>query len=230
MSLSVQLENYPLIFITDRHRSRGRTNLEVVRKALEGGCRWIMFREPDLSDNEFYNECLRIRELCEPVGAGLIVNDRLDVAAMVRAHGVHLGKGDLPLRVVKEYMGEDFLVGYSAHSVQEAVTAQWEGADYISFSPIFHLTHKESTVAPHGIKGAKEVLAKAKVPVFMLGGIQPVDIKDLSKAIQPLRIAGVSMISEAEDIAAVTEEILNMLGINVEKEEDEEKNRKNPLL
>jgi thiamine-phosphate pyrophosphorylase len=200
------------MFITDRHRSQGRSNLEVVRAALEGGIRWIQYREPDLNDAEFYEEALRIKELCDEVSAGLIINDRLDVAALVRAEGVHLGKGDLPLRVVNEYMGEDFLVGYSAHTVKEAITTAWEGADYITLSPMFRLEHKESGFKPHGVEGAKEVMSKVEIPVFLLGGIRLSDLEDLTGAISPLRIAAVSMISQADDIQAAAEEAMGILG------------------
>jgi len=211
VTLKVSLEEHPLLFITDRHRSLGRDNETVVRKALEGGCRWIQYREPDLGDAAFYEECLKVREICSKVGAGLIVNDRLDVAALVRAEGIHLGKGDLPVRVVKEYMGEDFLVGYSAHTLKEAITIAWEGADYITYSPIFQLSHKETMHPTHGIEGAREVINKVDVPVFVLGGISLSDLKELSQAIHPLRVAVVSMLSEAEDITATVEEALSIL-------------------
>jgi thiamine-phosphate pyrophosphorylase len=211
MASQVPFEELPLMFITDRHRSKGRDNKAVIRAALEGGIRLIQYREPDLSDAEFYGECLKIKEMCDDVGATLIVNDRFDVAALVRAPGLHLGKGDLPLRVVKEYMGEDFIVGYSAHTLEEAITAAWEGADYITLSPIFRLTHKETPFKPHGIEGAKKVISKIKVPVFLLGGIHLTDLKDLAGTINPLRIAAVSMISEAEDIKAAAEEATGIL-------------------
>ena len=211
MPPSVPIDNTPLMFITDRTRSKGRSDKDVIRLVLEGGARWIQYREPELSDNEFYNEVLRIREMTSEIGAGLIVNDRLDIAALVRADGVHLGKNDLPLRVVKEYMGDDFLVGFSAHTVEEAITAAWEGADYITFSPMFPLSHKKSSVPPHGIEGAREVLKKVKIPVFFLGGIKLADLKNLVKAVQPMRAACVSMISEADDIVKTVEDALSVL-------------------
>jgi len=211
VTLKVNLEDHPLLFITDRHRSAGRDNLEVVTAALEGGCRWILYHESDLSDAVFYEECLKIREITNEVGAGLLVFSRLDIAALVRAEGVHLTERDLPARVVKEYMGEDFIVGYHAHKLDEAITASWEGADYITYSPLFPLTHKESIYKPHGIEGAREVLSKVKVPVFFLGGIRLPDFKDLARSIHPLRIAAVSMISDADDISEAAENALNIL-------------------
>ena len=211
MPPSVPINESTLLLITDSSRSRGRSNVEIVRAALEGGCKWVQYRAPELSDRDFYNECLKIHELCMPTGAGLIVNDRLDIAALVRADGVHLGSADLPVRVVKEYAGDDFLVGYSAHTIQEAITAAWEGVDYLTFSPIFPLEHKQSVFKPHGLDGAKEVLSKVKVPVFLLGGIRMPDLKNLAKAIQPLRVASVGMITEAEDVTKAVEGILAML-------------------
>ena len=212
MALAVSLHESPLIFITDHHRSDGRDNQTVVQAALEGGCRWVMYREPDLGDAAFYDECLKIRELCEKAGAGLIVNDRLDVSELTRSHGVHLGKDDLPVRVVKEFKGEDFLVGCSAHTLEEAITVAWEGADYITYSPLFPLEHKESPYEPHGIEGAREVLQKLEIPVFLLGSIRLPDLKDLTKAVHPMRVATVSMISEAEDITKATVQALGILG------------------
>lgn len=206
------------MFITDRHRSNGRDNADVVRAALKGGLKWVHFREPDLNDSDFYNQCMKIKEICDEFDAGLIVNDRLDVAALVEAQGVHLGKGDLPVRIIREYMGEDFLIGYSAHSIEEAVTAVWEGANYITYSPIFRLSHKESPYEPHGVEGAKDILTKVKAPIFLLGGIKLSDIEELTGSIKPLRVATVSMISQADDVKSAVEEALRYLGPALKKE------------
>jgi len=207
----VSITETPFLFITDSQRSKGRDNLEVVRSVLEGGVRWVQYREPDLNDSDSYNECVRIKELCDDVGAGLVINKRLDVAALVRAEGVHLGKGSLPIRVVREYMGEDFMIGYSAHTLTEALTAEWEGASYIVLAPIFKLTHKESPFEPHGIEGTLEILAKIKVPVFLLGGIRFDNLAELVENIHPLRIAAVSMLSEADDITTAAENVMRIL-------------------
>ncbi len=199
------------MFITDRHRSKGRDNLSVIADVLRGGCRWIQYREPDLNDADFYTECLKVRELCDDVGAGLIVNDRLDIASLVRADGIQLGVNNLPVEVVREHMGMDLLIGFSAHNVEEAISATWMGADFIIYSPLFMLSHKDSPHEPHGIEGAKDILGKIKVPVFFLGGVKFSDLEDLAGVIKPLRIATVSMISEAEDIKAAVEQALYIL-------------------
>ncbi|MCX6646113.1 MAG: thiamine phosphate synthase [bacterium] len=205
------IRNHPLMFITDRHRTNGRDNADIVRAALRGGLKWVQFREPDLNDLDFYNQCLKIKEICGEFDAGLIVNDRLDVAALVEAEGVHLGHGDLPVKIVREYMGEDFIIGYSAHSIEEAVTAIWEGSNYLTYSPMFHLSHKESPYKPYGIDGAKDILTKVKAPIFFLGGIKLSDLEDLARSINPLRVAAVSMISEAENIKASVEKTLRII-------------------
>ena len=211
MSPQVSIRNTPFIFITDRHRSNGRSNVDVVRAVLAGGVRWVMYRELELDDSDFYTECLKIKEVCDEVGAGLLVNRRLDVAAMVRADGIHCSKGSLPMRVVREYMGEDFIIGYSAHSMTEAITAIWEGATFVTLSPIFRLYHKESPYEPLGIEGAREIMGKVKAPVFLLGGIKFDDLSELVKFMHPLRIAGVSMLSEAEDITTAAENVMGVL-------------------
>ena len=199
------------MFITDRHRTNDRENADIVRAALRGGLKWVQFREPDLNDQDFYNQCIKVKEICGEFDAGLIVNDRLDVAALVEADGVHLGQGDLPVRIVREYMGEDFIIGYSAHTIEEAVTAVWEGANYLSYSPLFRLPHKDSPYKPHGIEVAKDVLSKVKAPIFFLGGIKLSDLEELTSNIKPLRIAAVSMISEADDVKSTVEQALRYL-------------------
>jgi thiamine-phosphate pyrophosphorylase len=205
------IRNHPLMFITDRHRTKGRENAEIVRAALRGGLKWVQFREPDLNDLDFYNQCIKIKEVCDEFDAGLIVNDRLDVAALVEAAGVHLGQGDLPVRIVREYMGEDFIIGYSAHSIEEAVTAVWEGANYLTYSPMFRLSHKESPFKPYGIGGAKDLLTKVKAPIFFLGGIKLTDLEEIARTIKPLRVAAVSMISEAENVKLTVEQALQYI-------------------
>ncbi len=211
MALRETLREASFMFITDRHRTLDRGTLEVVRAALKGGVRWIQYREPDLNDEDFYVECLKVKELCDAVGAGLIINDRLDVAELVRANGVHLGKGGLPVRVVKQYMGESFHVGYSAHSKEEATTREWEGVSYITYSPIFPLAHKSSPHEPHGVDGAKEILESIKLPVFMLGGINLENLSELAGSVSMLRVAATSMISEADDVTSTAEKVIEIL-------------------
>jgi thiamine-phosphate pyrophosphorylase len=179
-----------------------------------------MYREPQLSDKEFYGEAVQVKEMCEEVGAGLILNDRLDIAALIRAEGVHLGSNDLPVRVVKEYMGDDFYVGYSAHSEKEALTIAWEGADYITFSPIFDLEHKDSKWPPHGIEGSKQVYNKIKIPIFLLGGIRLPDLATLREAIPNVKVAGVSMIAAASNVMDAIEEVLTALDAPMATQED----------
>lgn len=219
MPPAFRLREYPLIFITDRSRSGGRSNREVIRAVLEGGARWIMYRETDLNDNDFYNESLAIKQICEDVGAGLIIHDRLDIAALIRADGIHLGEGNLPLRVVKEYMGEDFIVGYSAHSEKEALSKAWEGADYLTYSPIFPITHKQYTTEPHGIEGAKSVCAKIDKPVFLLGGIGFDELKKIRSEIPNAKIACVSLLSEVKDIVEMTEQVIAALGAPIPEDD-----------
>ncbi|MFH1675859.1 MAG: thiamine phosphate synthase [bacterium] len=211
MPANSKIDNQALMFITDRTRALGRPNIEVVRAALEGGCRLIQYRELDLPDRDFYNECLKIKELCDEVDATFIVNDRLDIALLIKADGVHLGHIDLPLKVVKEYAGEEFIIGYSAHSVEEAITASWEGADYLSYSPMFPLEHKQSPFKPFGIDGAKTLLEKIKIPVFFLGGIRISHLDQIAQSLSPSRIACVSLISEAANVSSRVEEILSVL-------------------
>ncbi len=158
-------------FAQDSRRDRGRALFHTIDLAMEGGARLIQYRDKKSSRAEMYETARQLRALTEARGATLIINDQIDLAAAVKADGVHLGQEDLPLWVARKVLGNEAIVGISTHHMEEAIQAEAEGADYIGFGPIFETGTKSDARAPIGIEAIAEVKRKVHLPVYAIGGI-----------------------------------------------------------
>lgn len=143
--------------------------LEKLEKLLKKGIRMVQLREKEISGLEYYRLALKVREMTRSYKALLFINERVDIALAVGAEGVHLPERGLPPRVVKR-IAPELLVGYSAHSLESALYAQEEGADFITLSPIFK-TKSHLEAQPIGLEKLKEVSQRVSLPVYALGGI-----------------------------------------------------------
>jgi len=162
----MQLPN--LYAITDPIKY-GENFEQTLRKVLQRGVRMVQLREKDKPGRDYYNLALRVKEITKEYSALLFINDRVDIALVVLADGVHLPANGLPPSVVKK-IAPELIVGYSAHSLEEAFYAQKEGADFITLSPIFQTSSHPET-KPLGLSYLKEVVSKVSIPVYALGGI-----------------------------------------------------------
>jgi thiamine-phosphate diphosphorylase len=156
--------------ITDEQIS-GLRHREVAAQALEGGATMIQLRDKGGDLRSVYEEAGAIRQLCRRYDALFIVNDRLDVALLAEADGVHLGQEDLPARLARPLLRAGMLLGISTHSVEEAREAEAAGADYIGFGPVFPTGTKTGTRPTVGLDGIRMVKTAVKVPVLAIGGI-----------------------------------------------------------
>ena len=144
---------------------------KTVRIILESGIKWVQYRDKDKTRREVFWGALRLREITRMFKACLIINDYADIALSVEADGVHLGQDDMPLREARSIMGNR-IIGISTHSVQEALEAARDGADYIGFGSIFHTSTKE-VGTPKGVEGLRAVKTASTIPVIAIGGIKP---------------------------------------------------------
>ena len=143
---------FSLYLITDRRQvPPGRTLTETVRAALEGGVKAVQLREKDLPAAELYPLALELRALTREYGAKLLVNDRIDVALAVGADGVHLGGHSLPTAAARQLLGPNRLIGVSTHRPEEIAAAQRDGADFVTFGPVFHTPSKAAFGEPVGL-------------------------------------------------------------------------------
>ena len=181
-----------LYAITDR-KKYGEDFLGILEEILKKGVKMVQLREKDLPGRELYELAKEVRELTKKYDTLLLINERFDVALAVGADGVHLPENSFPPSVVKR-INPNFIVGFSAHSLESALYAEREGADFITLSPIFKTSsHPEAT--PLGLKTLKEVSKLVSIPVFALGGITKERMKMCYKN-GAYGVAGITMFLE----------------------------------
>jgi thiamine-phosphate pyrophosphorylase len=163
--------DYSLYLVTDRGLAHGRSTLEIVSAAVQGGATVVQLREKDCSTRDFIEQALAIKEFLKDHGAPLIINDRVDVAQAVEADGVHLGQTDMPLGVAKKILGDSMIIGISAESLQDAIEAEKGGADYLGVSPIYATPTKTDTAPPLGLQGLQQIRKAVRLPLVGIGGL-----------------------------------------------------------
>lgn len=158
--------------ITDRRLS-GLTHAEQVMRLCEGGARLVQLREKVLPAREFYAETLEALRVAREFGAVLIVNDRADVALAAGADGVHLGQDDMPPDAARSLLGEGRVIGYSTHSVEQAIDAARLPVDYIAIGPVFDTSSKENPDPSVGLEGVRRVRGAVgnAVRLVAIGGV-----------------------------------------------------------
>jgi len=155
-------------FITDTGLSRGG-NVNDVRRALAAGVRIVQYRAKEASTRAMLAEALELKRLCQ--GAIFLVNDRVDVALAVDADGVHLGQDDLPYEIARRLLGPGKIIGITVSTLEEALTAAGQGADYLGVSPIFFTRTKPDAGTPAGLALLREIRAAVDLPLAAIGGI-----------------------------------------------------------
>ncbi|MCX7759741.1 MAG: thiamine phosphate synthase [Hydrogenothermaceae bacterium] len=163
-----------LYFITDRKKFK-KPFLDQIKSVLDKGVRVIQIREKDLPDDELYKLVEDTLEVAKGYDVKIFVNSRVDIAVLLGLYGVHLPEKSIPIKVVKQKFS-NLVIGKSCHTVEEAIKAQEEGADYIFFSPIFEVEGKSK---PVGLDGLRELLKKVSIPVYALGGINMANVRDV---------------------------------------------------
>lgn len=145
----------------------------VALRLLEAGVRLIQLRAKATPLRYVVREARAIREYATRHGAVFIMNDRVDVAQLVRADGVHLGLDDLPVEDARMLLGTDSIIGASTHDPDEARKAERAGADYVSLGPIYPTRTKKDAHAPRGLELLREVRRATRLPIVAIGGITP---------------------------------------------------------
>lgn len=190
-----------LYVITDAKLSRGRSHLEVAQAAIEGGASIIQFRDKEMSTRQLVETARKIKELTDEASIPLIINDRLDVALAVDADGVHVGQDDMPAALARQLIGPHKILGGSASTVEEALQAEREGADYVSASPVFTTPTKPDAPPPTGLEGLKAIVEAVNLPVIAIGGINEKNAAEVIEA-GAQGIAVISAVISAPDIVA----------------------------
>jgi thiamine-phosphate pyrophosphorylase len=145
--------------------------LELIREAAAAGIDFVQVREPDLSAKRLEEFVHAVLEVTRPYRARVLVNDRIDVALVAGAAGVHLKASSIPIREARRISFDGFVIGVSTHSLAEARSADDGGADFIVAGPVFETPSKKSYGAPLGLDRFQEICVGAALPVLAIGGI-----------------------------------------------------------
>jgi len=178
--------------------------------AVEAGAPLVQLRDKLLPDRDFYQVALAIRDITRRAGALLIVNDRVDIGVAADADGVHVGQTDMPASAVRRLIGPDLILGVSAGSLDEALRAEADGADYIGFSPVFSTATKEDAGKPTGLELLEEVSSAVHVPIVAIGGINEDNIRAVVEA-GAYGAAVVSAIVCAQDMRAAVRRLMSLM-------------------
>lgn len=198
--------DYSIYLVTDEACLHGRPLLKCVEEALAAGVTLVQYRAKAADGGVLYAEACRLKELCDKYSVPLIINDRLDIALAVGAAGVHLGQDDLPCAVARRLLGEDYIIGVSAHNPAEAVQAVSEGADYLGCGAVFGTATKHD-VAKLGLENLRAIRKAVAVPMVGIGGINADNYAEVL-ATGADGAAIVSGILAQDDIGAVVKKLV----------------------
>lgn len=165
--------------ITDTVIQKKYSHHQIASMAVKGGADMIQLRDKKMSTAELIETSIKVKNLCNNHNVTFIVNDRVDVALLSDADGVHLGKEDLSVSDARKLLGSNKIIGATAHSINEALNAEKAGVDYIGFGHIFHTNTKLKKDEPKGIKQLEKVLSRISTPVLAIGGINLENIEEL---------------------------------------------------
>lgn len=194
-----------LYAVTDRSWLNGCTLYEQVEEALKGGATFVQLREKTLDTDSFLQEALKIKELCARYHVPFVINDNVEIAKKIDTDGVHVGQHDMQATDVRRILGPDKIIGVSAQTVEQALLAEKNGADYLGVGAVFHTgTKKDANTLSH--ETLKAICKAVKIPVIAIGGISMDNVMALSGS-GICGIAVVSAIFAADDIKTATEEL-----------------------
>jgi len=159
-----------LYVIIDSRALKGRTHLEVARQVIDGGATIIQLRDKFLSKRELLPIALELKSLCAEKNVLFIMNDYLDIALAADADGLHLGQNDLPIKIARQLLPIDKILGGSVTTVEQAATIETEGADYIAVGAMYPTRYKE-TATVVGIERLSQIRKATALPLVAIGGI-----------------------------------------------------------
>ena len=189
--------NTRLYFITDSTPYTEDEFLSRVKAALSGGVTLIQLREKERSTREYIALAKKVHALSQQFGVPLIIDDRVDVALASGAEGVHLGQSDMQIDAARKIVGEDFIIGATTKTVEQALEAYQQSADYLGVGAIYPTTTKVKTVLT-STETLDKICKAVPIPVNAIGGLNKDNI-DVLKGIDIKGVCAVSAIMKADD-------------------------------
>jgi len=202
--------DFRLYVISDRKACRPRVLPLVLKQAAQAGVKMIQLREKDLTPGELLTLAADVQDSVSRFGTRVLINDRADIAAAVGAAGVHLTEHGIPAGAARRILGDDALIGVSAHSAEGVVAAEGGGADFVVVGPVFRSpTHP--TADPIGLHSLERITSRVKIPVFALGGITPENALECLEA-GAAGVACVSAVVGAKSVRSAVRAFKRVMG------------------
>ncbi len=198
-----------LYAVTDRTHLNGKTLVEAVELAIQGGVTCVQLREKNISYNEYISKAVEIREICHKYGVPLIINDNYRVALASGADGVHVGIEDTAVSEIRKNVGDNFIIGATAKTIEQAQKAQKDGADYLGVGAVFPSPTKTNAIRITPEK-LTEICKSISIPVVAIGGINLENVH-LIKNCGQSGIAVVSALFSQDDIKESAERLISEL-------------------
>ena len=198
-------KNLLLYAVTDRHWTGEKNLIQQTEEAIRGGATFVQIREKNLDEQEFEQEAIQLKKLCEKYKIPFVVNDNVQLAKKIDADGGHIGQEDMNPTEARKILGEQKIIGVSAQTVEEALLAEKQGADYLGVGAVFHTGSKDDAieVPPETLKS---ICKAVKIPVVAIGGITKDNVSELKNS----GICGISVISAIfaqKDIISATKDL-----------------------
>lgn len=199
-----------LCVITDTSIQQKYSHVELAKLAIRGGADLIQLREKRIPTSQLLDIAKTIRELCRTSGVTFIVNDRVDIALLSGADGVHLGSEDFPLFEARRLLGSHKMIGATASSLEEALNLEKQGASYVGFGHIFPTQSKAKLTPPKGVDALKKICQSLRIPVLAIGGINRDNLLKVVEA-EPWGVAVIGAVCASDDPEKATRQLKEAL-------------------
>ncbi|WP_417886871.1 thiamine phosphate synthase [Zunongwangia sp.] len=156
--------------------------VQVAEQAIKGGVDIIQLREKELSNSQFIEKALALKNITEKYNIPLIINDNVEVAKTVNAYGIHVGNSDMPPVKIKEVWPEASCIGYSIEYLNQLQNENTAIADYLAVSPVYSTATKIDTITEWGIEGIESIRSKTKKPLVAIGNMNADNCKSVINA------------------------------------------------
>ncbi|MCX5815568.1 MAG: thiamine phosphate synthase [Proteobacteria bacterium] len=206
------LQDYRLYLVTDPRFNKGYSVLEQVKLALQGGVKIIQIREKELPVTDYIKLASESLKMTRAHDAFLIINDSIEVLLAVGADGLHLGQEDMPVKEARKIVGQDVIIGVSVKTIEEAIHAEKDGADYLAVNGVFPTGTKENLGYLPGLEGVTKIRQGTHLPVIGIGGINLQNCRSVIEA-GAHGITVVTAITMSDDIPRTCRSFFEIMGM-----------------
>jgi len=181
-----------------------REHLVNIGRVCEAGCKWVQLRLKNVDPATFVTIAIECRNICDQYGAIMIINDNVSVAKASQADGIHLGLSDMNPKEARKILGDNFIIGGTANTLENCVNHIKDGVDYIGLGPFRYTNTKEKLSPILGLEGYKKIISEFRiqnleVPIVAIGGIELDDVSTIFETgVQGIAVSG--MLTNQEDI------------------------------